>query len=378
MEVGASGDVMRMFEQVKDPRMNRTKRHLLTDILFVTLCAVISGADGWTEVELFGNSKLDWLRRFVPLANGIPSHDTFGRVFAHLDPLQLEKCMLQWMSALAEATNGRLISIDGKTLRHSFDTANHKAAIHMVSAWCEANHLVLGQIATEEKSNEITAIPRLLEMVHIRNAVITIDAMGCQKEIAKKIVEAEGHYLLQVKENQPTLHARIKETFDELTGRGIPCVPCRTHEESNAGHGRIETRRIWTTDWTDWYQDRAEWAGLKSFVCVESIRRMGDHCSTERRYFISDLDGHHPKAMLGYARGHWGIENKLHWRLDMTFREDALRNRIGHSAENLSRIRRLALNLLSRDKTCKSGAKGKRLRAAIDTDYLLQVLCLGV
>lgn len=378
MDVGASRGVLGMLEQVEDPRVNRTKRHSLTDMLFVTICAVLSGADGWTEVELFGETKLDWLRRFVPLTNGVPSHDTFGRVFARLKPVELEKCFLQWMSALAEATAGRLIAIDGKTIRRSFDKAGGKAAIHMVSAWCDANHLVLGQVATEEKSNEITAIPQLLEMLDIRNAVVTIDAMGCQKAIAEKIVEGKGHYVLQLKENQPTLHALVKETFDELTGRGIPCVPFRYHEDTDAGHGRVETRRIWTTDWTDWYQDRAEWAKLKSFVCVESTRHIGDHTSTERRYFISDLDGRDAKAMLGYVRGHWGIENQVHWSLDMTFREDTLRNRMGHSAENLSRIRRLALNLLRRDKSCKVGAKGKRLRAAMETDYLLQVLCQGV
>jgi predicted transposase YbfD/YdcC len=378
MDVGASRSVLRLLEQVEDPRVNRTKRHSLTDILFVTICAVLSGADSWTEVEWFGELKLEWLRRFVSLPNGIPSHDTFGRVFARLNPVQLERCFLQWMSALAEATAGRLIAIDGKTIRRSFDKAGGKAAIHMVSAWCEANHLVLGQVATEEKSNEITAIPQLLEMIDVRNAVVTIDAMGCQKAIAEKIVEGKGHYVLQLKDNQPTLHALVKETFEELTGRGIPCVPFRYHEETDAGHGRVETRRIWTTDWTAWYQDRAEWANLKSFVCVESVRRLGDHCSTERRYFISDLDGRDAKAMLGYARGHWGIENKVHWSLDMTFREDSLRNRMGHSAENLSRIRRLALNLLRRDKSSKVGAKGKRLRAAMETDYLLQILCQGV
>jgi predicted transposase YbfD/YdcC len=378
MDVEASRGVMRVLDQVKDPRMNRTKRHMLTDILFVTICAVLSGADGWTEVELFGKTKLDWLRRFVPLINGIPSHDTFGRVFTHLDPMQLEQCFLRWISALAEATQGRLIAIDGKTIRQSFDKAGGKAALHMVSAWCDANHLVLGQVATEAKSNEITAIPYLLDMIDIRDAVVTTDAMGCQKAIVEKIIEKKGHYLLQVKDNQPTLHARIKETFDELTGRGIPNVPFESHEETNGGHGRIETRRIWTTDWTDWYQERDQWAGLKSFVCVESIRSVGEHCSTDRRYFISDLADRSAEAMLGYARGHWGIENKVHWCLDMTFREDALRNRAGHSAENMSRIRRLALNLLRRDKSCKVGAKGKRLKAAIDTEYLLQVLCQGI
>jgi predicted transposase YbfD/YdcC len=378
MDVGASRGVLRVLDQVEDPRVNRTKRHSLTDILFVTICAVLSGADSWTEVELFGRTKCEWLKRFISLPNGVPSHDTFGRVFARLNPVQLERCFLQWMSALAEAAAGRLIAIDGKTIRRSFDKAGGKAAIHMVSAWCEANHLVLGQVATEEKSNEITAIPQLLKMLDIRNAVVTTDAMGCQKAIAKEVVEGKGHYVLQVKDNQPTLHALIKETFDELTVRGIPGARSRYHEETDAGHGRIETRRVWTTDWTDWYPERAEWAGLRSFVCVESIRRIGDHHSTERRYFISDLDGRDAKAMLGYVRGHWGIENKVHWSLDVTFREDTLRNRVGHSAENLSRIRRLALNLLRRDKSCKVGAKGKRLRAAIETDYLLQILCQGV
>jgi predicted transposase YbfD/YdcC len=378
MDVGASCGVLRYLEQVEDFRMNRTKLHSLIDILFVTICAVICGADGWAEVALFGRSKLEWLRRFVPLANGVPSHDTFGRVFARLDPLQLEQCFLQWMAALAEATEGRLVAIDGKTIRRSFDQATGKKAIHMVSAWCEANHLVLGQLATEEKSNEITAIPRLLEMLDVRNAVVTIDAMGCQRAIAEKIIEQKGHYVLQLKENQPSLHELVKETFDELTGRGIPGVPYAYHEETNAGHGRIETRRIWTTDWTDWYRERGEWAGLKSFGCVESIRQVGEHRSTERRYFISDLDGRDAVAMLGYVRGHWGIENKVHWSLDVTFREDSLRNRAGHSAENLSRIRRLALNLLRREKTCKVGAKGKRLQAAMDLDYLLQVLGQGI
>jgi predicted transposase YbfD/YdcC len=378
MDVGASRGVLRILDQVEDPRMNRTKRHELTDMLFLTLCAVTSGADGWTEVELYGQSKLEWLRQFVPLVNGIPSHDTLGRVFARLDPPQLENCFLRWMSALAEASAGRLIAIDGKTIRRSFDKASGKAAIHMVSAWCDANHLVLGQVSTEEKSNEITAIPQLLEMLDIRDAVVTTDAMGCQKAIAEKIVERKGHYVLQLKENQPGLHHVVKEMFDELTGRGIGCVPYKYHEETNGGHGRVETRRIWTTDWTDWYQERQAWAGLKSFACVESIRQIGDHRSVERRYFISDLDGRDAKAVLGYVRGHWGIENKVHWCLDMTFREDTLRNRVGHSAENLSRIRRIALNLLRRDKTCKVGAKGKRLKAAMDTDYLLQVLCQGI
>lgn len=378
MDVEAPRGLLRYFDGLEDPRLDRTKLHALGDILFVTLCAVLCGADSWAEVELYGHSKEQWLRRFVPLANGIPSHDTFGRVFSRLDPTQLEQCFLNWMSALAQVSEGRLIAIDGKTIRRSFDKADGRLAIHMVSAWCEANHLVLGQLATSEKSNEITAIPRLLEMLDLKGAVVTIDAMGCQKAIAEQIVRQKGHYVLAVKDNQPALHEVVSKTFDELTGPGIPCVSCDFHEDVDAGHGRVETRRIWTTGWTDWWKDRADWAGLKSFVCVESIREMNGRRSTERRYFISDLDGRDAQAMLGYVRGHWGIENKLHWSLDMTFREDSLRNRVGHSAENFSRIRRLALNLLRREKTCKIGAKGKRMKAGLNEDYLLRVLCQGI
>jgi predicted transposase YbfD/YdcC len=377
MDVEASRGLLRLFENVEDPRMDRTKLHGLVDILFLTLCAVICGADGWTEVELYGQSKLDWLRQHVPLANGIPSHDTLGRVFARLKPEQLECCFMKWMKALATATGGRLIAIDGKTIRRSFDRALGKAALHMVSAWCETNRLVLAQLATEDKSNEITAIPRLLEMLDIRGCVITIDAMGCQKKIAEQIVDQGGHYVLQVKGNQPELHDLVKETFDELTA-GKLAVRYRQHEEVDGGHGRVETRRIWTTDWTDWYHARREWAGLRSFACVERVREVDGHTSTERHYYISDMDGKDAPGMLASIRGHWGIENRLHWSLDVTFREDSLRQRAGYSAQNLSRIRRLALNLLRRDKTCQVGAKGKRLKACLEPHYLLKVITQGV
>jgi predicted transposase YbfD/YdcC len=378
MDVEAPRGVLRFFEELEDPRMDRTKLHALSDILFITLCAVLCGADSWAEVELYGRSKEQWLRQFVPLANGIPSHDTFGRVFSRLDPTQLEQCFVNWMGALAQISEGRLIAIDGKTLRHSFDKADNRLAIHMVSAWCEANHLVLGQVATEEKSNEITAIPRLLELLDIQGAVVTIDAMGCQKDIAEQIVAQKGHYLLAVKENQPALHEMVSQTFDELSGPGIPGVAYDFYEDVDAGHGRVETRRIWTTGWTDWWKGRADWVGLNSLVCVESLREMNGQTSSERRYFISDLDGRDAKGMLDYVRGHWGIENKVHWVLDMAFREDTLRNRVGHSAENFSRIRRLALNLLKRDKSAKVGIRGKRLKAGLSEEYLLRVLCQGI
>jgi predicted transposase YbfD/YdcC len=375
MDVEAPCGLLRFFDELEDPRMNRTKLHSLSDILVITICAVICGADEWTEIELFGKSKHKWFKTFLALPNGIPSHDTFGRVFSRLDPQQLEQCFQRWMGAMAKCSGGQLIAIDGKTIRRSFNKADNKAAIHVVSAWSETNHLVLGQLATDEKSNEIKAIPQLLKMLDITDSVVTIDAMGCQKAIAQQIVKQKGHYLLQVKKNQEKLHDLMQETFEELTSRGIPWVRYAFHEDVDAGHGRIETRRIWTTDWTDWYADREKWKGLRSFVCVESVRELDGRSSRERRYYISDLDGRGAKAMLGYIRGHWGIENKLHWSLDVTFREDNLRQRIGHSAENLSRIRRLALNLLRQDKSVKVGAKAKRFKASLEDEYLLRILC---
>ncbi len=378
MDVDAPRGLLRFFDELEDPRMDRTKLHSLGDILFITLCAVLTGANSWTEVEVYGNEKLDWLRTVLALPHGIPSHDTFGRVFSRLHPKQFERCFLQWMTTLAEKSDGRLIAIDGKALRRSFDKANGRAAIHMVSAWCETNSLVLGQLATEEKSNEITAIPRLLKLLDVKGAVVTIDAMGCQKVIAEKIVTQGGDYVLQVKKNQPELYDLMTSTFDELTGPGIGGVSPVFHEEVDAGHGRVETRRIWTTNWINWYPGRSEWAGLQSFVCTESVRVVDGETSTARRYYISTLGGQDAEGMLGYVRGHWGIENKLHWSLDVTFREDTLRNRIGHSAENFSRIRRLALNLLRQDRTCKVGIQGKRYKASLNQDYLLRILGHGV
>jgi len=378
MDVEAPRGLLRVFDELEDPRVERNKLHGLADILAITLLAVICGADEWTEIELFGQSKLDWLRTFLRLPHGIPSHDTFGRVFSRLDPQQLERCFQKWMNALARRSGGELIALDGKTLRRSFDQAGQKGAIHMVSAWSQANHVVLGQVATDAKSNEITAIPKLLKMLDISDSVVTIDAMGCQRAIAQQIVEQQGHYVLQVKGNQETLHRLVKGTFDELTNRGIPGVPYSFHEEVDSGHGRVETRRIWATEWTDWYPRQRDWAGLRSFVCVESERTINGQTSTDRRYYISDLDGQDARTMLGYVRGHWGIENQLHWSLDVTFREDTLRQRVGHSAENLSRIRRLALNLLRRDKTCKNGLKGKRLKACLKQDYLLRIIGQGI
>lgn len=374
MDAAASRGVLRYFDRIDDPRMDRTKLHRLPDILTLTLLAVICGAEGWTDVQMFGKSKRDWLSLFLPLPNGIPSHDTLGRVFGMLDPEELEQVFIQITEHLAQHTEGQLIAIDGKTLRRSFDTASNRSAIHMVSAWCQRNHLVLGQLATDAKSNEITAIPRLLQLLDLDGAVVTLDAMGCQKDIARAIVEAGGDYVLQVKANHETLHDEVKFLFDEAIEQGWDDMPHAYHEQTDGDHGRIEQRRLWSTWDVGWFKDRKQWKGLRSFVCVEAHRTVGNETSVERRYYLSSLDGRDAEQLARATRGHWGIENQVHWSLDVSFREDDSRVRQGHAAENLSRIRRLSLNLLKNERTVKNGIKAKRLKCGWDHDYLLRVL----
>jgi len=347
--------------------------HRLSDMLAVAILAVLCGADSWMDVATFARCKEPWLRTFLPLPHGIPSHDTFGRVFGRMNPLSFEKCFMKWMAALAQSPC-RLIALDGKTLRHSFDTADQKAAIHMISAWSQENQLVLGQLATEAKSNEITAIPELLDLLDLKGTVVTTDALNCQKSIAEKIVDQGGDYLLQVKGNQPSLHQDLELLFAE--GMRADCQGVR-HEYTEAvdgGHGRVEQRRLWTTDDVDWYGDAAQWKSLSRFICVESIRQVGDKRSVDRRYYISSLRWATPKFLLEAIRGHWGIENRLHWCLDVSFNEDHSRIRKGHAAENFSRLRRLALNLLRKDKTYKVGLKTKAKACSWDHQYLLNIL----
>lgn len=378
MDVQAPSGLLRALAQLPDPRMDRTKRHRLEDIVTLAICAVICGADGWTQVALFGRSKIKWFKTFLALPNGIPSHDTFGRVFAKLDPAAFEACFLKWITALATASRGRLVAIDGKTIRRSLDTANGKAAIHMVSAWCESNHMILGQVATDAKSNEITAIPRLLKLLNLDGAVVTIDAAGCQKKIARQIIKQGGDYLLQLKGNQGGLHEETVMLFEQCLGDDCHGIAYHTASTTNGGHGRIEQRRIWAMAEVAWFTERSKWKNLRSLIRVQAKRTLNGRTSQEYRYYISSLPAHGAAKLLDYIRGHWGIENRLHWSLDVNFREDDRRIRQGHGAENFSRLSRIALNLLKAETTCKVGIKSKRLRCGWDHDYLLKVLTKGI
>jgi predicted transposase YbfD/YdcC len=373
MPTSAGAPIHEYFATVTDPRVDRAKLHLLMDILVMAICAVICGADSWVEMEAYGRAKEQGLRQFLPLPNGIPSHDTFARVLARLDPEELQQCFLRWMHAVSEVTEGEVIAIDGKTLRRSFDHARGKSAIHMVSAWASANRLVLGQQKVDEKSNEITAIPALLQLLDLKGGIVTLDAMGCQRAIAQTIIKQEADYVLTLKANHGLLYEEVQRFFAWARQRQFRDVAHEYYHTLDGDHGRLEERHYWLVSDLTWLTAKREWAGLQSVGLVERQRTVAGKTAVEVHYYLTSLAG--GGQQFGEAvRTHWSVENGLHWVLDVAFQEDQSRLRRDHAAENMAVLRHLALSLLRQESTCTNGVKVKRRKAALDEDYLTKVL----
>lgn len=376
MDTKASENIAKHFGGLKDPRTGNAKQHIFLEILIIAICAVICGADGWNDIELYGRNKKAWLKTFLELPKGIPSHDTFGRVFGLLKPEEFQEHFIEWVKAIEKLTAGQVIAIDGKQLRRSHDHDLGKAAIYMVSAWATANQVVLGQRKVDEKSNEITAIPELLKLLEISGCIVTIDAIGTQTEIAQTIVNGGSDYLLSVKENQGHLFEDIQYLFEVDAVKGFAQVPHSYAKTVNKGHGRLETRECWAIDneeYLSFLRKRELWAGLRSIVRIVAKREIGEKIEVQTRYFISSLPAN-AKAILKAKRSHWKIENQVHWVLDIAFREDESRVRKEHSSENLAVLRHMALNLLKNEKTARGGIHAKRLQAGWNNDYLLTIL----
>ncbi len=375
MEERVSETIEQHFGDLTDPRIDRTKLHKLLDILVIAICAVIAGADNWKDIADFGQAKIDWFKTFLELPNGIPSHDTFNRVFARLDPQEFQNGFISWVSAVSEVIAGQVIAIDGKVLRRSHDRGIGKAAITMVSAWASANRLVLGQVKVDDKSNEITAIPQLLQALEVSGCIVTIDAIGCQTEIAETIIDQQADYVLSLKDNQGNLFEDVHLLFEDLEKSQYKAYTFDYHKTVNKNHGRLEIRECWTISDAEVLRHLRGFMNWKNLLTVSRIRAqrlMGEESSCEDRYHIASITG--AKRVLWAVRSHWGIENELHWTLDIAFDEDRCRVRKDNGPENFAILRHIALNLLKHEKTCKRGIKGKRLLAGWKEDYLLKVL----
>ena len=373
-EVPPTTSIIAHFSSLPDPRIEKKTKHNLEDIIVITICAAVCGADDWVAVENYGKGKHDWLKTFLKLPHGIPSHDTFGNVFSVINPNEFEKCFLNWIRSVFSVTKGQIVAVDGKTLRRSHDKSSNKSAIHMVSAWASENGITLGQVITDEKSNEITAIPALLDLLEIKGCIVTIDAMGCQKKIVEKIVvDKEADYVLSLKGNQGNLHNDVKLFFEMAMKDSFRDISFDSLVTVDGDHGRIETRRHYIVSNIDWLEEKQKWKNLKTIGMVISERDINGKVSIESRYFICSIN-EDAKLFAKAVREHWGIENKVHWCLDIAFREDESRMRKGHSAGNFSVVRHIALNLLRHEQTLKVGIKNKRLNAAWDSRYLLKVL----
>jgi predicted transposase YbfD/YdcC len=364
--------IIHYFADLEDPRVGPHTLHDLLDILVITVCAVIAGCESFLQIAEYGRHKEAWLRNFLQLPHGIPSHDTFARVWTVIDPVKFQECFMRWAAALHDATGGKIIAIDGKTLRRSFDRTGGVNPLHLVSAWCSENHISLGQVAVDAKSNEITAIPALLELLAIQGAIVTIDAAGCQRAIASQIRKQEADYVLALKQNQNSLYEDVTAHFQQQQAEGFSHPELSTHETHEKAHGREEHRTTRVTPVPESLRHRELWRDLKSLGMVESRRVIAGREESYTRYFISSLE---PDAQqLAYAvRSHWSIENSLHWVLDVTFREDDSRIRDRYSAQNLAALRRLAITLLKREPT-KQSLVTKRMMTGWDDKYMFQVL----
>jgi len=370
------------FKTLPDPRLNRTKAHELVDVLTIGVCTLLCAGESFNDMEDFGLAKEDWFRTFLSLPNGIPSHDTFNRVFAALSPQHFGECFMAWTQSLRTAVAQEIVALDGKALRRALDADQNSKVI--VSAWAQSNGLVLGQLKVDDRSNEITALPKLLRALELSGCIVTVDAMGTQKEIAKEIQEADADYVMALKGNHEVVHDEVKTFLDATVTEAAAKRPAGVRPSRAAAtlakletvekdHGRQETRRYYQSGELDWFADRARWEGLQSVGLVEAVREVQGKVTVERRYYLSSL----PVGVETFARavrGHWGIENSLHWVLDVQMGEDDSRARTGHAAENLATLRRLALNLLKQEKTKKRGIKGKQLNASWDHAYLLRLL----
>ncbi|AFW92861.1 ISAs1-like element ISAsp2 family transposase [Dolichospermum sp. UHCC 0352] len=362
------------FKDLEDKRVERTKRHKLIDIVTIAICAVICGVDSWVLMEAYGKKKEKWLKQFLELPNGIPSHDTFARVFARIDPQQFQNCFLSWIKSINKITEGEVIAIDGKTLRHSYDKGKDKGAIQMVSAWATSNKLVLGQCKVEEKSNEITAIPELIKVLDIAGCLVTIDAMGCQKEIVKSIAEKSGEYIIALKKNQGNLYKNVEEIFKEAISKGFEGFKYSEFHTKEDKHGREEIRHyLMLSDIEERIDTDKKWVNLQSVGMVEYIRKVNGKTKVETGYYISSLTNN-AKLLGESVRTHWGIENSLHWVLDVAFREDDCRIRKDNAPQNFAVIRHIAVNLLGKEKSQKLGTKSKQFCAGWDDEYLEKIL----
>nr|WP_225226282.1 ISAs1 family transposase [Komarekiella delphini-convector] len=362
---------------MSDPRIDRTKRHKLIDILTISICAVICGADSWVAIETYGCAKYEWLKTFLELPNGIPSHDTFARVFALVNPQQFQECFLSWMKSIQKITIGEVVAIDGKTLRGSYNKSSDQSAIQMVSAWATTNKLVLGQVKVDSQSNEITAIPELLKVLELAGCIVTIDAIGCQKEIVKLITQQSADYVITLKKNQGNLYESVEELFKTGISTGFEGIKHSTYNTEETGHSRHEIRNYVMLSGIGTRLDPdSVWSKFSSVGMVESIRLLDGKTTVETRYFISSLVSN-AKEFANSIRSHWGIENSLHWILDVALREDECRIRKDNAPHNFAIIRQIAVNLLGKEKRVKRGIKNKQFLAAMDNNYLLRVLALA-